>query len=311
MGTNTRVEDITVIGSTSDENKSIIGVEFPGLTNTNAKLRTAVVNVTHLGTGPTGTIYGICCTGNSGPTGPQYIYSVRASSASVTSSTAGPNSALVSIGSNRFTVRDCIFFSNYGTGDTGGLTGSFGVYSENINTFLDIKTSTIGGDTFDIGGVQVGGTGIGNLQFLATDLIHSTTNTSFQIANTSNIISYTYGGNNSKPSSGGTTIVPGYTTHSQSINSVDTGLILSNNSIITKITVRQAFVSSGYVNVHIHKNTRTSSPLGIYKIDNIIPLETTIYDTLLLFNTNDILIVELVAVGSIVSNDYSVVLTIY
>lgn len=53
MGQNTRVEDLTLTLTGNNATMNLVGIEFPGNTNVNAKLRTSVVTVNNAGVAST------------------------------------------------------------------------------------------------------------------------------------------------------------------------------------------------------------------------------------------------------------------
>ncbi len=177
MGTNTRLEDVTLTLTTATDNLTLIGIDFPSGTSQTAKLRTSVVNVTSTAT-TNATVYGVRSPGtSSSPSIPTSIEALRACTVNVnTSAAAGAAVGILVSGANRLSMRDTNVFA------TG--TGAIAAKTSVSSAYLQIKTSSLSGTLYDI--ARDGGDIILN----ATDLLNSTTDgNSFTV----NTIASSYG----------------------------------------------------------------------------------------------------------------------
>ena len=159
MGTNSRLEDVTVT-VTSSSNVNTTAVYFPDGTPINAKLRTLVINNTSTATGANN-IYGIFSNGTSSNAVSSFN-AVQRSTINVSSSGSGISRGVYNTGSNYFSVRDATIFC------TGTGSNLVGVENTNSNGYTSVKTSTINGSTFDINRTA------GTILLNATDLQNGT-----------------------------------------------------------------------------------------------------------------------------------------
>jgi hypothetical protein len=155
MGTNTRLEDVT-LNLSSASNVNLTTVYFPDETPSNAKLRTLVINTTSTATGANN-IYSILANGLSSNTVSSFN-AIQRSTINTTSSGTGVNRGILNSGSNYFSIRDTTIFC------TGLGSNLVGVETSNITGYTSVKTSTISGSTYDI--MRTAGT----LLLNATDL---------------------------------------------------------------------------------------------------------------------------------------------
>ena len=155
MGTNTRLEDVTLTLSSSS-NVSLTNVYFPDGTTNNAKLRTMVINTTSTATG-SNNIYSILASGSSSNTVSSFN-AIQRTTINTTSAGSGVNRGVLNSGSNYFSVRDTTIFC------TGAGSNLVGVETSNTTGYTSVKTSTISGTTYDI--MRTAGT----LLLNATDL---------------------------------------------------------------------------------------------------------------------------------------------
>ena len=148
MGTNTRVEDITM-KLTSSGHHTLKGIVFPGTTTANAKLRTSVLTVDNSGAGAAGTsaVTGIECsgTGTLGPASFSYN-SLKGITVNVYSDGQGNKRGVLVNNTNIVTTRDInIYVAAPTTPNT--ATGSYvGVETADAaNTgSIQLRTSTVG-----------------------------------------------------------------------------------------------------------------------------------------------------------------------
>lgn len=150
MGSQTRVEDLTLtLGSTGHHD--LTGINFSGLTTTESKIRTCVINVNNSTAGPTGSsnVYGINCSGT-GPIPPSntaFSYnSIKGTTINISSDGNGSKRGIVITGTNVMTTRDLNILVNAPTSAT-GHTGSYvGVETNNPSQLgsIQLRTSTVG-----------------------------------------------------------------------------------------------------------------------------------------------------------------------
>lgn len=146
MGENTRVEDITLL-LTSSNHVDLIGVAFPGTTSQTAKIRTTSITVDNSTASTTGTsnVYGVHSFGTGNP--PDSVDTIRASVITVNSAGLGIKRALmVNTNANRFNCRD----SNLLITNAGGVGSYIGAEVNQAGAQLVIRASTVQGVTADI-----------------------------------------------------------------------------------------------------------------------------------------------------------------
>jgi hypothetical protein len=165
MSTNTRLENMTLKMTTSGA-YNITGVHFVSGASINAKVRVLIATITSTNTGNYNVI-GVLSDGTT--TNPQTTYSsanaIQRTTINVVSSTTGISRGLYITGANRFPVRDMIVYAS-GTG-----SNIIGAETTNASSFLEIKTSTINGATYDIR--QPSGISSSTIQLTATDLANA------------------------------------------------------------------------------------------------------------------------------------------
>ena len=144
MGTNSRLEDVTVAVSSAN-NVNLTAIQFPGGTSLTSKLRTLVVNTTSTATGANN-IYGIYANGTTSNAVVSFN-ALQRSTINVTSAGTGICRGIYNTGSNYFSVRDSTIFC---TKSSGSGTNFVGVENTNSSGYTSIKTSTVSGTTYDI-----------------------------------------------------------------------------------------------------------------------------------------------------------------
>ena len=141
VSANTRIEDLTLNISTITNGVNITCVEFPSGTPQTSKLRTSVYNVTHTGT--SGNAYGILSSGTSS-TAQSSANAIRGCTVNVSAATGVVGRGILVNAANRFTIRD----TNVTV--SGSTTNGVGVETTNASSIAELRTSTIGGPTYDI-----------------------------------------------------------------------------------------------------------------------------------------------------------------
>lgn len=148
MGTNTRVEDLT-LKLTSQEHHTLKGVSFSGTTTADAKLRTCVVTVNNAsaGAGGSSTVTGVECSGT-GSLGPSSFSfnSLKGSTINVYSDGGGNKRGVLVSATNVVTTRDMnVYVAQPATPNT--ATGSYvGVETDDpANTgSIQLRSTTVG-----------------------------------------------------------------------------------------------------------------------------------------------------------------------
>ena len=158
MGTNTRVEDLT-LKLTSQEHHTLKGIVFGGTTTADAKLRTCVVTVNNASAGAAGgsTVTGVECSGTGTLGSASFSFnSLKGSTINVYSDGSGNKRGILVNNTNIVTTRDLNVYvaapatPNTATGSYVGVetndpanTGSIQVRSTTIGT-----VSPVGGNTY-------------------------------------------------------------------------------------------------------------------------------------------------------------------
>ena len=168
MGANSRAENFTALLSSSG-NHDLIGVDFPNLTSTNAKLRTSIWTITSTASGSP-TILGVRSAGTSITT-----YStpnaIQRSTINVISSSLGMTRGILVSGANRFAVRDIVVYAR------GSGLNIIGVETTHASAIFEVKTSTIGGESTGMGAIyhDLNRT-LGNVIIGSADLLNNNVN---------------------------------------------------------------------------------------------------------------------------------------
>lgn len=170
MGSNTRVEDLTLTLTTSTPGVNLIGVYFPTTTTTSSKLRTLVINVSST-SGDSTFAYGIYGDGTStNPKSFQTSSAIRACTVNCTGNVTGAIRSCYFTGALQFSARDTIFYAN----GSGSAANVIGVESTNSGSFIILKTSSVSGSTYDIRQPSGLSPSTYVIQLNATDLINGT-----------------------------------------------------------------------------------------------------------------------------------------
>ncbi|MCI0767851.1 hypothetical protein [Bacillus sp. TL12] len=166
MGENTRVEDITVL-LTSSNHVSLTGVAFPGTTSQTSRLRTAVITVDNSTASTVGTsdVYAIHSFGTGTPD--DSISAVRATTITTRSAGLGNKRAiLVNTNPHNFHCRDI----NLTTTNLGGAGSYIGAEVNRAGAQLSLRLASVQGATADVS--QTAGT----LTLSSANLINSNAN---------------------------------------------------------------------------------------------------------------------------------------
>ena len=169
MGTQTRLEDLTLNLTTSTGGANLVGINFPLTTPGTAKLRSMVLNVTSTA-GDSTFCYGVFATGTT--TNPKVFQSssaARAITINVTANVTGFVRGIYVTGALQYSVRDIIVKATC----TGSPADCIGIEATNSGAYVVIKTSSVDGTTYDI--KQPSGLAATNpvIQLNATDLINA------------------------------------------------------------------------------------------------------------------------------------------
>lgn len=165
MGENSRVENFTA-RLTSATNVNLTGCLFPGATTITGKLRNSIWTITSTATG-SNTIVGVFAPGISS-TDYSTPNAIQRSTINVSSAGTGIVRGIYTTGANRFAVRDIVVNA---TGSVG--TNIIGAEATDTTAVLEIKTSTIGGKTYDIKQPLLLVTNPSVIRLSATDLINA------------------------------------------------------------------------------------------------------------------------------------------
>lgn len=147
MGENSRVEDLTFTLTSTDATTNLVGVNTPGASSTNSKLRTSVITVNNstLAVGTTTNVYGILDNG-AGTIGPaSFSFNfTRGVTVNVFSNGGGIKRAVLVSTANDITFRDTNFY--VAAPVDAASTGSYvGVETTNNDADAEFRTCSISG----------------------------------------------------------------------------------------------------------------------------------------------------------------------
>ena len=147
MGENSRVEDLTLTLTSTNATTNLVGVNTPGASSTNSKLRTAVVTVNNsaLAVGTTTNVYGILDdgAGTIGPASFSFNFT-RGVTINVFSNGGGAKRAVLVTTANDITFRDTNFY--VAAPVDAASTGSYvGVETTNNDADAEFRTCSISG----------------------------------------------------------------------------------------------------------------------------------------------------------------------
>jgi hypothetical protein len=179
MGSQTRIEDVTLSLSSATSGANLIGVYFPNTTTTSSKVRACVLNVQSTAGGVTTNVYGMYSDGTTAsPTTIQSLNAVQRTTTNVTSNTGGIVRGYYFTSACQFSVRDVVVFA---TGNGVNATNVIGVETTSTSSLILLKTSTISGSSSATGTVYdirqpttITTTASPVIVLTATDLLHNT-----------------------------------------------------------------------------------------------------------------------------------------
>lgn len=299
MGANCRVENFTAILSSSG-NYDLIGVDFPNLTSTNAKLRNSIWTITSTASGSP-TILGVRSAGTS-VTSYTTPNAIQRSTINVISSSLGMTRGILVSGANRFAVRDIVVYAR------GSGLNIIGAETTDANAIFEVKTSTIGGESSGMGAVyhDMNRT-LGQMIVGSTDLLYNNINgNSFTPSQAPSNLQYGVFKNLGSdtrhyliPGSVSATELTGESTTNPYDPSKAFPIPFPQPSCIISTTIAMnAAVNVGTsITLKIYKNNSTTSLLTIpiTSTDGVVKINDT---TSILFNTGDILKVTIETSGN-------------
>lgn len=313
MGANCRIENFTALLSSSG-NYDLIGVDFPNLTSTNAKLRNSIWTITSTASGSP-TILGVRSAGTS-VTSYTTPNAIQRSTINVISSSLGMTRGILVSGTNRFSVRDIVVYAR------GSGLNIIGAETTDANAIFEVKTSTIGGESSGVGAVyhDMNRT-LGKMIVGATDLLNNNVNgNSFTPSQAPSNLQY--GVFKNLGSNTRHYLIPGSVsatelTKESTGNPYDPALsfpipFLQPSCIISTTIAMNTSINVGTtLTLHVYKNNSTTSLLTIpmTSSDGNIKYNDT---NSVLFNTGDILRVTLETTGNPTNiNAYCVIFGYY
>ena len=161
MGSNSRLEDITLTLTSATAGLTLKGVEFPGTTPESARLRSCMLNVSNTSVG-NGTLYGIHVSG----TGGFAMDCIRASTINVSGSVTTKAVGIYSNNASSFCFRDSIVLVQR----TAGAGLYYGIETNNAGSVVICRHSTVFGTSSDISQT------LGNIHLANVTLQNNSTN---------------------------------------------------------------------------------------------------------------------------------------
>jgi hypothetical protein len=246
MGTNTRLEDVT-LNLTSSNTVNLTGIYFPTTTTISSKVRTCVINVTSTSTS-LGNIYGFYSDGTTvNPRKLQSSTVIRACTLNIVSSSIGIVRGIYITNTCQFSIRDVIIYAS-GTG-----SNIIGVESTSSGSYVVLKTSTISGQLNDI--KQPSGLSSPVIILNSTELVNSNANVNgFGVSSKANVLTYTVFG--SIPT-GTYYLTPGTLIGPQLLSSSVYSMLFDQISILFSITVNYSIALTGtqYININLYNTS--------------------------------------------------------
>jgi len=181
MSGETCLEDLTV-NLVVEFDESLVGINFSGDTSKSAFLRGVTLNIGSAGDAATKDIVGVYATGNQA--GDVFAKSsfntMQRSTVNVVSNSTGKVRALELVGKVNFQVRDCIFYAT-GTSPAADVIGVEVVSDVSGYGFVNLKTSTVSGSTYDISQPSLTSVQNSAIQLNATDLQNASSLNGFTV----------------------------------------------------------------------------------------------------------------------------------
>jgi hypothetical protein len=305
LNNQSRIEDVTM-NLSSSANVNLVGISFVSTSDViDAKLRTAVLNVTSTASGG-GNVYGVQSSSTS-TTSATFSSSsaIRACTINVTASGTGAVRGIIVDGPNRFIIRDTIV---YATGAAINIRGVETTSSANQGSYAELKTSTVYGlSTAGATGTDITRTA-GTIVLNATDLVNATANgQGFSVKTEPTGIGYGVVG-----AIGNAThyLLPGAIPYASLSNTV-CGIPFAQKVIVFELTCSAASalgVGESAV-FNLYKNV-VGTPFATATLNssNQIVRVTNFSHTI---TTTDKLVCELVTAGSIGNNPLTATVSIY
>lgn len=143
MGTNTRLEDVTLILTSSTGGLTLKGVEYPSTTTANARIRNSIINISNTSVG-VGTIYGVHSSGIG--VSPLDQDCIRSSTISISAAVTTKAAGIYSDTANTFRFRDL----NIIVQRTSGAGPYYGIETNNAGANIICRHSSIFATSSDI-----------------------------------------------------------------------------------------------------------------------------------------------------------------
>lgn len=147
MGTQTRVEDLTLLLTSTNATTNLVGVALPGTTSQTSKLRTCVVTVNNASvpTGSTTTVTGILSNGATPIVNSSWTTNfTRGVTVSVYSNGGGSKRALLCSTASTITMRDTNLYCAP-PADVASTGSYIAVETSNANALATLRTCSVGG----------------------------------------------------------------------------------------------------------------------------------------------------------------------
>ena len=152
MGSNTRVEDVSLTLFSANSTTNLVGIALPDTSSVTSKLRTSVLTVTNSGlaVNTTTNVYGVLCSGI-GVFGPgTFSFNMLKGSTINVQSNGGGNKFgiyMPSTSASQISTRDINIFVSAPT-DSNSTGLYVGVYADNVNSQVQIRTTSIAGSPY-------------------------------------------------------------------------------------------------------------------------------------------------------------------
>jgi len=143
MGTNARLEDVTLILTSSTGGLTLKGVEYPSTTAANAKIRNSIINISNTSVG-VGTIYGVHSSGIG--VSPLDQDCIRSSTISISAAVTTKVVGIYSDTANTFRFRDL----NIAVQRTSGAGPYYGIETNNASANIICRHSSIFATSSDV-----------------------------------------------------------------------------------------------------------------------------------------------------------------
>jgi hypothetical protein len=263
MGTQTRLEDVTLNMSSATGSTNLYGVVFGnGASNTgtttSSKIRTVNINVSYTGTGTTGPqVCGVYVSDTVTPTAYSPYDALRNVTITATTTNtiegSGPSGAcrgIYAVGTSRFAIRDTAILASGPT----GTANCIGCEVANTGSFVTLKSGSVGGSLFDVKQADYGGPSgpTGSLILMATDMINQNADANgFLVGvNPNTLICWWTTG----------TVGPVYLTTSGTASTTANGIVFNQRTTIVGLSMAHTGVMTvGNITVSLYNTTTPTS----------------------------------------------------